>query len=54
MQTSPSAWCLTSPYLFQVACLVVRRLVRVLEPLRLSLWASHVHHLRLEQSHEIL
>jgi hypothetical protein len=37
-----------------VACLFVRRLVRVLEPLRLSLWASHVHHLRLEQSHEIL
>ena len=53
MQTSPSAWCLTSA-LFQVGGLFVRRLVRVLEPLRLSPWASHVHHLRLEQSHEIL
>ena len=53
MQTSPSAWCLTSA-LFQVDGLFVRRLARVLEPLRLSPWASHVHHLRLEQSHEIL
>ena len=31
MQTSPSAWCLTSA-LFQVACLFVHRLSRVLLP----------------------
>ena len=54
MQTSPSAWCLTSLYLFQVACLSARRLVRVLvmEPLRLSPLVSPEHHLRLEQSHD--
>ena len=52
MQTSPSAWCHTSLYLFQVACLFVRRLVRVLvEPLRLSPLVSPEHRLHLEQSH---
>ena len=54
MQTSPSAWCLTSA-LFQVGGLFVRRLVRVLvEPLRLSPLLSPENHLRLEQSHDFL
>ena len=54
MQTSPSAWCHTSAYLFQVGDLSARRLVRVLvmEPLRLSPLVYLAHRHSLEQSHD--